>query len=122
MGRCWCGTRPALPLGGGDLPQPLRGAAEEGAGCAAAAWSRAGVGAAAGTGSEGNGALGCDGIWALPSPVPSVSSSLPQDAWAGQRRALRDVADAALQGVQDEHAALEQEVSAGGTEGSWGCG
>ncbi|XP_024997844.3 sperm-associated antigen 5 isoform X1 [Gallus gallus] len=31
------------------------------------------------------------------------------DAWAGQRRALRDVADAALQGVQDEHAALEQE-------------
>lgn len=65
--------------------------------------------------------MGCDGIWALPSPVPSVSSSLPQDAWAGQRRALRDVADAALQGVQDEHAALEQEVSAGGTEGSWGC-
>uniref|UniRef100_A0A8C9EUE1 Sperm-associated antigen 5 n=1 Tax=Pavo cristatus TaxID=9049 RepID=A0A8C9EUE1_PAVCR len=31
------------------------------------------------------------------------------DAWAGQRRALRDVADTALQGMQDDHAVLEQE-------------
>ncbi|XP_021271305.1 proline-rich protein 36-like [Numida meleagris] len=30
-------------------------------------------------------------------------------AWAGQRRALRDAADSALQGVQDDHAALERE-------------
>ena len=67
--------------------------------------------------------FGVYGIWALPSPVPPVSSSsLPQDAWTGQRRALWDVADAALQGVKNDHAALEQEVSAGARRWLWGCG
>lgn len=67
--------------------------------------------------------VGAYGIWALPLPVPSVpSSSLPQDAWTGQRRALWDVADTALQGMKKDHAALEQEVSAGARRWLWGCG
>jgi len=44
-----------MPLGGGDLPQPLPGAAEENGGPAAAAGSGAGRAAGAGAGRRGDG-------------------------------------------------------------------
>lgn len=79
MGGCW-GAEPALPcppLGGADLPWPLRGAAEEDPGSAAAAGRRAGPGAGAGAGGRGDGALGrvastWDSAGHLTRPVPPV--------------------------------------------------